>query len=56
MGEDPDVSPGLDSLPRALRLAHLIRTGEIGKDQAAGWIEKGKVSENPFVAGLFADW
>ncbi|MEM1442169.1 MAG: hypothetical protein AAGF67_07495, partial [Verrucomicrobiota bacterium] len=56
LGENEEIEPGLGNTESALRLTHLIRTGEISGDAADGWIEKGKASENPIISGLFSEF
>jgi hypothetical protein len=46
--------PGIDSLPAALRLQHLISTGDIAGAEAEEWVIKAKTLGNLFVSGLFS--
>lgn len=46
--------PGIDSLPAALRLQHLISTGDIAGAEAEEWVMKAKTLGNLFVSGLFS--
>lgn len=51
--EKPLPEPGIDSVPAALRLQHMIQTGAIGEDGAKDWRKRAKASGNPVVSGLF---
>ena len=55
LAEVTPPEPEITTLSGALRLAHLIRSGEIHGGPAAEWIEKGKSSANPMISGLFQD-
>lgn len=55
MGKEEAPAPGIDTVPAALRLSHLLRTGEIAGEAAEEWIGKAKASPNPIVSGLFPD-
>ncbi|MDF1850901.1 MAG: PQQ-dependent sugar dehydrogenase [Verrucomicrobiales bacterium] len=47
--------PGIDDLPSALRLVHLLRARKITGAEATEWLAKGKASPNPMISGLFQD-
>ncbi|MCG8600752.1 MAG: PQQ-dependent sugar dehydrogenase [Verrucomicrobiales bacterium] len=51
--EKPSPEPGIDSVPAALRLQHMIQTGAIGEEEAMAWRKRAKASGNPVVSGLF---
>ena len=56
LAQTPTPEPGLKNVESALQLAHLIRTGEISGDEAAGWIKKARDSANPIISGLFTEF
>lgn len=55
LGEFRPPPPGVDTLTSALRLAHLLRSGEIDGEEATKWLKKGTAAPNPMISGLFQD-
>ncbi|MEM9016584.1 MAG: PQQ-dependent sugar dehydrogenase [Verrucomicrobiota bacterium] len=55
-GEGKVPEPSVETVAGALRLAHLLREGEMEWAEAEPWLRKALASPNPIVSGLFADW